>query len=172
MHWRSLRRCQGCYWQAGLQTTTGQEGERRGGGKYNQECLFDDDGEDNKYNDAEDGKGLRGGADDGGNLSTLVAMSSTGHPSRAWGRGRQLSAPTVPLLSSMRTFAAMVGEHCAPPCPVRPVPPDTAHHCQCCQPWLVAASQGSLGRDCMRGGGGGSPHCCIQLSGYNLTRGG
>ncbi len=51
---------------------TGREGEGGGGGEYEGECLFDDDrdedeyDDDNKYDDEEDGKGSRGGADDGG----------------------------------------------------------------------------------------------------------
>jgi hypothetical protein len=51
---------------------TGWEGEWGGGGEYEGECLFDDDrdkdeyNDDNEYNDKEDGKGLRRGADDGG----------------------------------------------------------------------------------------------------------
>ncbi len=57
---------------------TGREGEGGGGGEYDGKCLFDDDSYDNEYDDenkygkadvyddAEDGKGSRGGADDGG----------------------------------------------------------------------------------------------------------
>jgi hypothetical protein len=51
---------------------TGWEGEGGGGEEYNGECLFGNDQDGNKYdnndeyNGAEDGKGLRRGVDDGG----------------------------------------------------------------------------------------------------------
>ncbi len=51
---------------------TGREGEGGGGGKYDGECLFDDDPDNNeyddndKYDDAEDGKGSCRGVDNGG----------------------------------------------------------------------------------------------------------
>jgi hypothetical protein len=54
------------------------------GGEYDGECLIDDDRKD----DAEDGKGSRGGVDDGGNPTTTVTMLSVGRPSGAWGAGR------------------------------------------------------------------------------------
>jgi hypothetical protein len=66
-----------------------------GGGEYHQECLFDgnrDNDEydnDNEYNDTEDGKGSRRGADDGENPTTTLAMLSAGRPSGVWGRGRR-----------------------------------------------------------------------------------
>ncbi len=44
-------------------------------------------------NDAEDGKGLRRGVDDGGNQTMTVAMSSVGCPSGAWSNGHLLLAP-------------------------------------------------------------------------------
>ncbi len=40
-----------------------------------------------KYNDAEDGKGSRERADDGGNPTMTVVTSSTDRPSAAWGIG-------------------------------------------------------------------------------------
>jgi hypothetical protein len=52
---------------------TGQEGEGGEGGEYKGECLFDEDRDkdkydnnDNEYEDEEDGKGSRGGANNGG----------------------------------------------------------------------------------------------------------
>ncbi len=50
----------------------GWEGEGEGGGEYKEKCLFNEDcneeeyDNNNKYNEEEDGKGLCGGADDGG----------------------------------------------------------------------------------------------------------
>ncbi len=38
--------------------------------------------------DAEDGKGSRGGVDDGGNPTMTVTMSLAGHLLGMWGRGR------------------------------------------------------------------------------------
>jgi hypothetical protein len=54
-----------------------------GGGvdrEYDRMCLFNNDLDDDKYNDAEDGKGSRRGAGDMGKPTTTVATSSAGHP--------------------------------------------------------------------------------------------
>jgi hypothetical protein len=70
---------------------TGQEGEGRGGGYYDRECLFDDGrddeeyDDDNEYDDAEDGRGRAEERTTGGNPTTTVATSSVGRPSAAWG---------------------------------------------------------------------------------------
>ncbi len=75
---------------------TGQEGEGGwrggGGGEYDGECLFDNNHINNKYNDdheydgVEDGKGSRGGADDGGesnydghDVIRRLSFGSVGH---------------------------------------------------------------------------------------------
>jgi hypothetical protein len=61
-----------------------------GYGEYNGECLFDNDRNNNKYNDndkynnAEDGKGLLGGADNGGNPTRTSTTLSAGRTSAAW----------------------------------------------------------------------------------------
>ncbi len=68
----------------------GTRGGEGGGGEYDGECQFDKDCNDNEFNHAEDGKRLRGGADNMGNLTTLVTMSSVGCPLGAWGGGHQL----------------------------------------------------------------------------------
>jgi hypothetical protein len=43
------------------------------------------------------------------------------------------------------------GASCPPP-PIRPIPPDTAHCCRCCQPQSMAAARGRLGCGRTRGG--------------------
>jgi hypothetical protein len=64
---------------------TGWEGRGGGGGEYDWECLFDDNRDDNKcnndnkYDNAENEKGLRGGAENGGNSTTTVVTTSAGH---------------------------------------------------------------------------------------------
>jgi hypothetical protein len=61
---------------------TGREGEGGGGGKYEGECLFHDDrddndcDDDNKYYDKEDGKGSCRGADDAGELWHMICQVS------------------------------------------------------------------------------------------------
>ncbi len=61
--------------------------------EINNEVIVFDGGNNNthpichKYNDAEDGKGSRERADKGGNPTTMVVMSSAGHPLAAWGIG-------------------------------------------------------------------------------------
>jgi hypothetical protein len=75
-----------------LRTMTRQEKEEGGGGEYNRECLFDNDRDNNeydnedKYNDGEDGKGSRGGADnegepdyDGRNIVRGPSFGGMGH---------------------------------------------------------------------------------------------
>jgi hypothetical protein len=63
---------------------TGQEGEGRGGWYYDGECLFDDGrdddeyDDDNKYGDAEDGRGHAEKQMTGGNPTTTVATLSVG----------------------------------------------------------------------------------------------
>jgi hypothetical protein len=72
---------------------TGQEGEGGVGGKYDGECLFDNDHNDDEYNDkdkcnnAEDGNGLRGERMMGGNPTTTVTTLSAGCPLATWGIG-------------------------------------------------------------------------------------
>jgi hypothetical protein len=56
------------------------------------------------------------------------------------------------------------GALCPPPL-VRPIPPDAAHCCRCCQLRLTAAAWGCLGYGHMRGGGGGGQCHCTHLSG-------
>jgi hypothetical protein len=59
--------------------------------EINNEVIVFDGGNNNthpirhKYNDAEDGKGLRERVDNGGNPTTTVVTSSAGRPSVAWG---------------------------------------------------------------------------------------
>jgi hypothetical protein len=70
---------------------TGWEGEGRGGGYYDGECLFDDGrnddeyDDDNKYDDMEDERGCTEEQMMGGNLTTMVATSSVGRPLVVWG---------------------------------------------------------------------------------------
>ncbi len=62
-----------------------------GNATWKGECLFDDERDDDEYNvddeydNVEDGKGSRRGADDGGIM--MVATSSPGRPLAAWGIG-------------------------------------------------------------------------------------
>ncbi len=69
-------------------------GSRGRGGEYDGECLFEDDRDEDKYNNnndkhdnAEDGKVLCRGANNGENPTTTVAMLSAGHPLGSWGGG-------------------------------------------------------------------------------------
>ncbi len=115
---------------------TGREGEGGGGDEYDGECFFDDDSDDDddddddeyddddKYDDTEDGKGSRGGANDGGNPTMTFATSSAGRPSAAWGIGCRSSAPTPPsLTTTTTTLAAAAGGCRAPPPPCGPFRP-------------------------------------------------
>jgi hypothetical protein len=115
----------------GFTDDDGREGEGGGGGEYDGECLFhdasyddeyDDDnkyGNEDVYNDAEDGKGLRGGAVDGGNLTMTVETLSVGTPLVAWGIGCRSLAPTPPppslTTTTTTTITAAVGGCRAPP---------------------------------------------------------
>ncbi len=98
-----------------------------GGGEYDGECQFDDNhvndeyDDDNEYDGVEDGKGSRGGADDGGESNydghDVIRGPSFGGMG-AWGIGHQSLAPTPPLPSSTKlttTIAAVVGGRHAPP---------------------------------------------------------
>jgi hypothetical protein len=103
-----------------------------GGGEYNRECLFDNDcngnkyDNNNKYSNAEDGKGLRGGADNGGESHYDGCDVVCGPSFGSVGIGRRLLAPTLPPPSStttMMTIAPVVGGRHAPPPLVHPVLP-------------------------------------------------
>ncbi len=111
-------------------------GEEWGVGNMTEkECLFDDDRDNDEYEDDNEmtkqrmGRCRMGEQTMGGNLTTMILMLSVGCPLGVWGRGCQLLASTPPPPWLMMTIADVAGGQHAPPCPVRPVPPDAARCC-------------------------------------------
>ncbi len=152
-----------------------------GGGKYKGECLFHDNRDnvkydnDNEYNEEEDGKRLRRGADDRGesnyNSCDVVCRPSFG------GMGRRMSivSPMPPPPSSMMTRSTMinaaVGGHHAPPLqsfPSRRTPLVVVNVANCGQWRQHEDVWGVVGRGVEEEG----PCRCTHLSGSDPTRGG
>jgi hypothetical protein len=99
---------------------------------WNGECLFNDDRGENKYNNGEDGKGSRGGADDGGESNNDSRDVDRG-PSFGGGGHRILivgphAAAAVINNNDDNNRRRGGGRH-APPPPVRPILPDAACRC-------------------------------------------
>jgi hypothetical protein len=143
---------------------TGQQGEGGGrgwgGGEYDSECLFDDDhfndeyDEDNEYNGMEDGKGSRGGADNGGesnydgrDVIRGLSFGGVGHRTSIVGPH---AAAAIINKDDNNNHRRGGGASCPPP-PVRPIPPDAARHCRCRRPRSTAAARGRLGCGHMHG---------------------
>ncbi len=150
------------------------------GGEYDGERLFDNNRDDNnydnddKYNNAEDGKGLRGGADDGGesdydccNIVCGPSFGNVGHMTSIVG-----PHASAAVINDTTMIAATLGGRHAPPPPVRPVPPDANRCCQCCRPRSMPAAQGRSGCGHMHGGGGGVWRHCTCLAGSDPPQGG
>jgi hypothetical protein len=117
----------------------GWEGEGGGGGEYEGECLLHDDcnkdeyNGDNKYNDKEDGKGLRGGVDNGGK-SNYHGRDVVHGPSFG-GVGWRMSIVVPHTAVAVINYKDVNndrrhggGASCPPPL-FRPVPPDAARCC-------------------------------------------
>jgi hypothetical protein len=144
----------------------GREGEGGGGGEYEGECLFDDNRDEDEYDNnkeyhkEEDGKGSKGGADDGGEPNydgrDIVCGPSFGSVGqRMLINGPHAAAIVINNNNFNNNHRHGGGRH-APPPPVRPVPPDAACRRQCRRPWSMAATQGRLEGGRTRDGGGSS----------------
>jgi hypothetical protein len=118
-------------------------GGRRGGGEYNGECLFDDDhgdkkyDNDDKYDSGEDGKGLCGGADNGGesdydgrDVIRGPSFGSAGHRTSIIGP----HAAAAVINDDNDNNPHRGGGALCPLPPVHPISPDDARCCQCRQP--------------------------------------
>ncbi len=93
------------------------------------ECLFDDDHNDNEYDDTKDGKGSRGGADDGGesdndgrNVVRGPSFGGVGHRTSIVG---PQAAAAITNDNDDKVCRHGGGASCPPP-PVCPVPLDAA----------------------------------------------
>ncbi len=100
---------------------------------WNGECLFDDDCNSKKYDDAEDGKGSRGGVDDGGesdnnghNVIRGPSFGGVGH--RTLIIGPHAAAAIIDDNDDNDCHCGG-GASCPPPPPVHPNPPDAARCC-------------------------------------------
>jgi hypothetical protein len=121
------------------------EGGGGGDGEYNWECLFHNDRDDNEYNkdnkydNKKDGKGLRRGAEDGGEFDydghdVVYGPSFSGMGWRMSIVGPHTTAAIINN-DNVDNDCHCGGEvSCLPPPLVRPVLPDATRCCQCCQP--------------------------------------
>jgi hypothetical protein len=118
-------------------------GEERGeGGEYDGECLYHNNrndkkyNDDNKYNDKEDGKGLRRGADKGGesNFAGHDIVHRQSFSGVGWGMlifGLHAAAAVINDKDVDNNCRSGGGVSCPPPL-VGPVPPDAPCCRQCC----------------------------------------
>ncbi len=110
---------------------------------WNGKCLFDNNHDDNKYNDAEDGKGSHEGVDDGGesdndghNIIRGPSFGGMGHRTIVGPHAATAVIDDNDDNDRHPSWGGLV----PPPPPVRPVPPDAARHCRCRQPQSMAAA--------------------------------
>ncbi len=159
---------------------TGREVEWGVGGEYNRECLFDDDGDDDEYDDdneydnTEDGKGARGGADEGGESDYDCRDVIRGPSFGGMGHRTSIVGPhaSAPVIDDTTTIAAAMGGRRAPPPPVRLVPPDAARCCRCRRTRSTVVARGRSGCGRTRGGGEGVWRHCTRLAGSDPPWGG